>query len=70
MRAISATLGLPVLAWVLLYLTSYGILVSSSQHGDPPSTLRCTYFIGTVFHSVDYDLARRQGCPWLWKFGQ
>jgi hypothetical protein len=55
-------------AWVVLYLSSFGVLVQSEEL--EPSKLRCTYFIATEVHSVDYDLPQRQLCPRLWGFGQ
>jgi hypothetical protein len=55
-------------AWVVLYLSSYGVLVQSEELEQ--SKLRCTYFIATEVHSVDYDRPQRQLCPRLWGFGQ
>jgi len=84
MRAIVAVVGILAVAWLVLYLSSYGVLVSSSSQVHVadiagtkmeetgalvPNTLRCTYFIATGFHDVDYNLASRQLCPRLWSFG-
>jgi hypothetical protein len=70
-----------ILAWLALYLSSYGVLVrstttapSEAAHGllSGPSTndtLQCTYFIATGFHTVEYWYSMRQVCPRMQYYG-
>jgi hypothetical protein len=66
-RGIVAVLGVLAVAWLALYLSSYGVLVQGEAFD-----FECTYFIGTGFHTVfHYSERNYQGvCPRLWSFGQ
>ena len=76
-RWVYSALGLIVVAWLGLYLSSYGVLVETAHTvGGPVSgissipVLRCIYFIGTGFETVFYDPVKQTVCPRLWSFGE
>jgi hypothetical protein len=68
-----------VVAWLALFLSSRGVLVSServpsAQQGGQ-DTLRCTYFIATGFQAYEYwyspnDIMGRSVCPRLRSFAE
>lgn len=60
-----------IIGWVLLFVTSHGMLISSEQTG---SILRCNYFTGTSVLTMDFNYAPnglfgRAICPRLVNFG-
>lgn len=75
MWALRVSVAIAAVAWGALFLSSYGILVGSSQarkSGDGQDTLTCRYFIATSVISVDYwyspnGLFGRAACPRLFQ---
>lgn len=69
---IKLSLILGGIAWLLLFITSHGVLIKSKTYmassNAASEVLVCTYFIGTSTDSVEFWRSIRSTCPRLYNY--